>query len=92
MYVGPNQTCEIEQNIVEGSLKTLTVYFGDLINSQLSPSHRFVVSTDTLNNDSDTIESFLSTVQLHNEEIENIVTKEKSSQTFDDSSTSDNHS
>lgn len=29
---GPGNTCEIEQNSINGKIKALTVYYGDLIN------------------------------------------------------------
>lgn len=31
---GPDSTCEIEQNSLQGKIKALTVYYGDLINWQ----------------------------------------------------------
>lgn len=31
---GPESTCEIEQNSLNGKIKALTVYYGDLINWQ----------------------------------------------------------
>jgi hypothetical protein len=61
---GPNQSCEIEQAIVNDRLKVVIAYFGDLIDEKLfSTEHHFSISepSSSLDNVPLTIESFLST-------------------------------
>jgi len=56
---GPNQSFELEQNIVNDKLKTITVYFGNLINQRLFQSNQVLISTEKLDNIPETLESFL---------------------------------